>query len=425
MGDLSGTKRQPIDQLNYLLDARNKSIISYNDSLLLLSYERLSDFYFFQNKFSIAKNFLDDALRVIISQKVVDSYAYYHIQINAAIVENKAGNWDESLVKAMSVSEFAGHKNYGNMKSMAEAEIRAAYINKGALKDLAMYYTKLYPEKLKEIAEQDLVLYYRIMAYIYESKNNQDSAQYYFQIAESNMKDMSPAYQSNFYSRLADYYKRQNDTLKIAENYSKAFESASASNRLYMTVSAGDSFIRYDTKPSYLFLDSLNNLKDKLLLEQNNDAIRDTELSNVLKQKELEESQQHEEKSRKSNIQLQILALIIALIFMSMIFISNFRVPKWWFKIMSYISLITLFELILYIIVYRLDFITNKEPLKVLSIKVAIIAIITPLHHWIEHFVVNFLSNHKVLSEVGDKVKAFVKKHILRKTKNTNENVVH
>jgi len=92
-----------------------------------------------------------------------------------------------------------------------------------------------------------------------------------------------------------------------------------------------------------------------------------------------------------------------------MIFISNFKVPKWWFKIMSYISLITLFELIIYLLADQMVSITHHEPMKVLAVKASIIALITPLHHWIEHSWVKFLSEHKVLKEFGNSLKKMVR----------------
>ncbi len=226
------------------------------------------------------------------------------------------------------------------------------------------------------------------------------------------MPTTTEEYLSNFFNRLAEFFKRHSDLAKVTENYRLAYNAAEKSQNLNMSITTGDSLLKYWKQPSLQFLDTLNLYKDRLILMQNNDAIRDMELNNVIKQKELEENQQHEEKSRQSNLQLQMLALIIALVFMTMVVISNFRVHKWWFKTMSYISLITLFELILYIVVYRLDFITNKEPMKVLGIKVAIIALLTPTHHWIEHSMVRFLTTHKVLSEFGEKIKFFVNKYI-------------
>jgi len=43
----------------------------------------------------------------------------------------------------------------------------------------------------------------------------------------------------------------------------------------------------------------------------------------------------------------------------------------------------------------NLDTVTHDEPWKVLLIKIALAAILLPLHHWSEHKVIHYLSSRK------------------------------
>lgn len=408
----------PIECLNYLLEARNQSIIQKNDSCLIHSFRKLSDFYYFQKKYSTSITFLSNAKKTISSMITShDSTAYFYNLIETAIVENKAGNWDAALSKCKYVAEYAKRNDKQQLASMTEGEIRSILMNKDDIEGLAKMYTGEYAHRMEIYQKGIPVLFYRLKAYIAESQNQIDSAEFYFKEAENLLIDYNPAYRFNYYKRAAQFEKRHNNKPGVIENYQKALIAAKEAQDKFMIIEAGDSILNYIKTPNYELLATINSSKDDLLGTLNSDILRDMELSNVLKKKELEEIRNKEEHSRKSNLQVQIIILLITLAFMSMIFISNFKVPKWWFKIMSYISLITLFELLLYIIVYRLDFITNHEPLKVLGIKVAIIALITPLHHWIEHKWVDFLSKHKVLQELGNRAKKFFRKLFFSKNK--------
>ncbi|KXK37318.1 MAG: hypothetical protein UZ09_BCD002002090 [Bacteroidetes bacterium OLB9] len=400
---------QPAEELKFLLEARNQSFLSKDNLLLKRALEELAFYYFKQKKYITALSFLEECKNLIISEQPVDSLAYYSNMMVIAIFENKSDNWDESSVKSNLVLNFAHSKQYPKLFESAESELRSALMNKNDIQGIAHLYTNRLPNRLQEIGHQDSVLYYRINAYIAENVKDNPSAVANFLRAEKLLDTKNEAYTVNFYIRLAEYYNRHGDFPMMLYNYRRAFDMAVKNNNFFTASEIGAVLLPLMKDLDRPFLLQLNKAKDEILTIHNNEYIRDIELSNVLKNKELEEQRLIEDHNRKSNLQIQVLVLLIILAFMSMIFISNFKVPKWWFKIMSYISLITLFELIIYLLADQMVSITHHEPMKVLAVKASIIALITPLHHWIEHSWVKFLSEHKVLKEFGNSLKKMVR----------------
>lgn len=414
--DFNALVQNPIECLDNLLEARSHSAYLKNDSFLITCYKKISDYYFFQNKYGTSIEYLEKAKEILLSTKNLDSLDYFKLLLEMAIVENKAGNWDIAIIKSKMVTFFAKNKNYPKLFLEAESELRSELINKEDINGIADLYETSNNQLLQEFKNSNPILYFRLKAYIAEAHQQYDSSSYFFKEAEKLLNNKGNTYKANFYIRIAEYEKRRKNKDQVTFYYKKAFESIVASENFNAIIECGDSLLNHLKNPDIQTVFEINNAKDKLIKLQNNEKIRDIEISNVLKNRELDDMKNKETHARVSNLQIQILFLIIIIIFMSMIFISNFKVPKWWFKTMSYITLITLFELILYIVIYKLDFITNKEPLKVIGIKAAIIAILTPMHHWVEKSWVNFLSNHKVLTEFGDRLKM-----LFRRKKETPE----
>jgi hypothetical protein len=67
---------------------------------------------------------------------------------------------------------------------------------------------------------------------------------------------------------------------------------------------------------------------------------------------------------------------------------------------LGFLSFIFLFEFIILLTDRQISELTHDEPWKVLLIKIALAAILLPLHHWSEHKVIHFLSNRKRLKPV-------------------------
>lgn len=402
----------PIDELSDLLEAKNKSILNNQDSLLLFSLNRISDFYFFQKQYYTALSYLEIAKdKILHSSSIIDSVTFMWNKHDIAMVEDLMGQHEKSLTKILLVHQFAIRHNLKRLEDFSEGEIRTNLINSNKLKELATFYTIDYPEKFEELKNTP-DLYYRVKAYISESKGDIDSSRIFFQTAALLIENKNNYYIQNFYVRIAEFEERHRDSSLAKNYYLKAYQFAKEDDNIINKISICEILLDRYIPENKEILITQNNAYSKLYELKDADEVRKVELNNILDQKNAEEQHYKSLKNRKSNIQIQIIILFIVFIFTALAIGSNFKWSKLWIRILSYISLITLFELLLYITVYSLDKYTLGEPIKVLGLKVLLIAIITPFHHKIESAVVKFFTKYqvsKLIKEKFVKVKLFFK----------------
>src|SRR5690606_36382768 len=108
------------------------------------------------------------------------------------------------------------------------------------------------------------------------------------------------------------------------------------------------------------------------------------ELNTMFAHKELERQKLIEKTERRHTMQYLIIALSIGFLIMSLITLSLYNVPRWWLKSMSFVSFVVLFEFIILLIDAKLHEIAHGDPYKILGVKVLVIPLLLPLHHWLE-----------------------------------------
>jgi hypothetical protein len=91
-------------------------------------------------------------------------------------------------------------------------------------------------------------------------------------------------------------------------------------------------------------------------------------------------------------------------------------VPEWTIQALGFISFIFLFEFIILLADQKIHHMTHGEPWKILAIKIVLIAILLPLHHWIEHKVVQRLISKRLID-----LSSFSVRDIFRKKKTLPE----
>ena len=91
----------------------------------------------------------------------------------------------------------------------------------------------------------------------------------------------------------------------------------------------------------------------------------------------------------------------IILLFLSLAAMGKFKVKPWFIRSLGFISFILLFEFIILIIDGQLHAITHGEPLPLLLIKIVLIALLLPFHHWLEHKVIKYLVRHEQIGSIN------------------------
>src|SRR5258708_38847372 len=141
----------------------------------------------------------------------------------------------------------------------------------------------------------------------------------------------------------------------------------------------------------------LDKEKGVLKLEVDNDNRRRDRLA-----KEEEENVQH-----RHNIQYMGFTAGLAGVFVLLVMMGFFMVSPRTIRALGFFSFIFLFEFIILLADKQIHEWTHGEPWKILLIKVFLAAVLLPLHHWLEHKVIHYLSTRKKIVPGG---KLFKKK---------------
>jgi hypothetical protein len=98
---------------------------------------------------------------------------------------------------------------------------------------------------------------------------------------------------------------------------------------------------------------------------------------------------------KKHNLQYMGISAAIIALFIALAAMGRLKVKPMLIRGLGFLSFILLFEFIILLIDKPIHEITHGEPLPVLMIKIVIIAVLLPLHHWLEHKVIHYLMSHR------------------------------
>jgi len=234
-----------------------------------------------------------------------------------------------------------------------------------------------------------------------------DSAYYYFKRAEPDIEKKGSLFMKDeFYEKFGDYYRKKGENGKAVAYYLKAREIGEATRNLGILQKstavldslygqAGDYKSAYFYNTEYnKYTDSIKTLSketDLLKLEVDNDNRRRDRLA-----KEEEENVQH-----RHNVQYMGFTVGLVGLFVSLVMMGFFVVSPRTIQALGFFSFIFLFEFIILLADKQIHEATQGEPWKVLLIKVFLAAILLPLHHWLEHKVIHYLTSRRKISPAG------------------------
>ena len=125
------------------------------------------------------------------------------------------------------------------------------------------------------------------------------------------------------------------------------------------------------------------------------------EIDNENRRKEREAARLEQEKTRRHNIQYTGIIIAIATIFILLVMAGVFSVSKTTIHVLGFFAFIFLFEFITLLADNQIHHWTHGEPWKVLAIKIVLIAMLLPLHHWLEKKVIHYLSTQQLIKVRG------------------------
>ncbi len=238
---------------------------------------------------------------------------------------------------------------------------------------------------------------------IYHYASQNESALYYFSLAE---KELKPGQDVSMHLIIAkakaEAYLQNKDSSQALDYYQKTFQLSKELNQLIdfpaickQLAELNAAAKNYASAYFYaLQADSANRVlqanaaKDKVALLQ-------IERENTSRQTDVDEEAL--KVSRRRNLQVMFITIALTCIFGFMLFLGLFAVSKSTIRTTGYFAFISLFEFIVMLIDYPLHNFTHGEPLKIWCIKIAIIALLVPIQNFLEHRLIGFLESRKLI----------------------------
>ena len=94
----------------------------------------------------------------------------------------------------------------------------------------------------------------------------------------------------------------------------------------------------------------------------------------------------------RHNVQYMGLTMGLVVLFIGLVMLGRLAVPLSLIRSLGFLSFIFLFEFIILLADRPIQVWTEEEPWKVLLVKIVLGAGLVPLHHWLEHKVIHYLS---------------------------------
>lgn len=183
----------------------------------------------------------------------------------------------------------------------------------------------------------------------------------------------------SFAKQQADSLKNNTYTIKAVTYLDSCFQKLGDFKRAFYFSSLRDQLQKQ--------IDEKSKAKDVLFLE----------IENANKRAERLAKEEEEATIKRHNWQYMGIMIAIFTLFSLLIVFGVLSVPIRWVRALGFISFIFLFEFITLLADTWIHHVTHGEPWKVLGIKVILIAGLLPLHHWLEHKAIHFITTRKQL----------------------------
>jgi tetratricopeptide (TPR) repeat protein len=239
--------------------------------------------------------------------------------------------------------------------------------------------------------------------YIFAEMNRFDSARLYFSKSLPFFEKSSNETQKmGVYRQLAGFYKKTGENKKAIEYFLKLKEigetkgileatRAAAKNLDTLYAQSGD----YKTASLYnamyyLYKDSIDKLNKENELAQ-------IEALNEQQRQDRILAEKAEAKEKRNRIQYMAIVIGIAALFIGLVMMGWFKVSASTIKAIGFFAFLLFFEFLFLIFKKNIYGITKGEPLYDLLFMIVLAAFLVPLHHWLEHRVIHFLTSHHML----------------------------
>ena len=410
---------------NYLSALRIAEDIK-NPSLILNCYQYLSSFYSEIEDYDKAIDYMTMAY------KKLDETREKNAPYQKVIFNNYIGNlyaYKKNYDIAISYFELsirmADSLKFSTLKIPAYVSLLNQYLRIDEPKKALDYLNSPPGDNLKKYLGNFGMASMIDQAYgvVYTELGNYDSARIYLERARPMFENSSNENNKvNFYTQLASFYRKSGDKEHAIEYYLKVKEF-SEKNGLLENVKRASRYLDTLYRQSgdiatasiyngiyYQYKDSIETLKREKELTQVEAADE--------QQRQLRAVKEKEEKDRqRNNIQYLAITIGIVALFIGLVVLGMFKVSANTIKMIGFFAFLMFFEFIFLIFKKNIYSITKGEPVKDLLFMIGLAALLLPLHHWLEHKVIHYLTSHNRLTSAGH----HIKRRLFRRTKEGDE----
>lgn len=323
--------------------------------------------YVFQEEYYKALNYYSQADSVITKDNVEDFK--YNIALNIGDAYNKLNVADSAYLYFQKSLDIAKAENDGDLIGTSMTGLGHSYLKKRNYTEAKFNYQTAI--KLLKEAQDDEVLCEAAlgMAKLYEALNKNDSASIYANLA------LSVAKNDGFLSW-------EYDAANFLTNHFKKINS----------IDSAFFFAEY----SHLLNDSLNS---KAKIRQ----FQSLTVEEQFRQRELQEEKTIASKKRYQQLQLLLIGIFIPGLFLITLLLSRGKIHIRVIRILGILSLLFFFEYLTLLLHPRVADLTDHTPILEILIFVGLAAILIPLHHRVEHWLIHRLIHHRIHHEDDDK----------------------
>jgi Tetratricopeptide repeat len=249
----------------------------------------------------------------------------------------------------------------------------------------------------------------KLYAALEDSKKKYDSALYYLRIAApfefSQGNNFGEKY--SFTMQLASVFKELKRYQEEKNSLLRAKSFADSSQNLYALKEVSlelDSVYETlgDFKSAQIYLSQYNTYRDSLETLSKQKDLLNIEIENANKRAEQQKKEEEEATRVRNNLEYLGITAALATVFIILVILGVFRISPGVIKAMGFFAFIFLFEFIVLLLDEQIHEVTHGEPWKVLGVKIIIIGMLLPLHHWLEEKMLHYLTfkAHTIRSKI-------------------------
>jgi tetratricopeptide (TPR) repeat protein len=239
---------------------------------------------------------------------------------------------------------------------------------------------------------------------IYTDMGNYDSAAYFFKRAEPEIeKKTNQVGKYIFYQQIGVFYKAKGENGKAIDYFLKARKIGMDMKDISILESCDqylDSLYTRtgDFRTAYQYNTSYNKWKDSLQTMSKQTDVLKLEVESDNRRRERLAREEEENTVRRHNIQYMGLTAGLAGLFIVLVMLGFFMISPRTIRALGFFSFIFLFEFIILLTDKQIHEWTHGEPWKVILIKIFLAAVLLPLHHWLEHKVIHYLTSRRKIA---------------------------